>query len=355
MKSTKRLFSHRHEEKEELKFLCETCQSLTCRICTLILHKDHRIDEMVHRQAIREALVCAQEVTSKLIKAVDDDIMAEQTVYIVKTSTNAVESRPDSKAVETRFESNAVESRPNSKSVKTRFESNAETVPDSNAVEISPDERYHPLGAVVQDSILVETRSDPNAVEARPDSNAVKARPDSNAVERLETRPDSIADSNAVKTRAKSNAVETRAKSNAMETRAESNADVGTKPDSSTVNTRLYSYSTSSAMSHQERTVLDGLNQFDGALTDQDGNEWLDFPQQGAHRQMKLTNHPLLRYQYLLKFDKAMQKLDDGHSFMKSHLCHSQAQCNVDHHVGVQRPGMDSKKHKCGLVDPQSM
>ena len=51
----------------------------------------------------------------------------------------------------------------------------------------------------------------------------------------------------------------------------------------------------------------------------------------------------------------SMQKLDDGHSFMKSHLCHSQAQCNVDHHVGVQRPGMDSKKHKCGLVDPQSM
>ncbi|KAL5475003.1 hypothetical protein EMCRGX_G027045 [Ephydatia muelleri] len=28
----------------------------------------------------------------------------------------------------------------------------------------------------------------------------------------------------------------------------------------------------------------------------------------------------LLHYQYLLKFDKAVQKLDDGHSFMKSHL-----------------------------------
>ena len=50
---------------------------------------------------------------------------------------------------------------------------------------------------------------------------------------------------------------------------------------------------------------------------------------------------------------KVWQKLDD--SFMKSHLCHSHTQCNVDHHVGVQRPGMDSKKHKCGLVDRQSM
>ena len=66
--------------------------------------------------------------------------------------------------------------------------------------------------------------------------------------------------------------------------------------------------------------------------------EWLDFPQQGARRQMKLTNHPLLHYQYLLKFDKAMQKLDDAHSFMKLHLCQSQAQCNVNHRVGVQRP-----------------
>ena len=90
MKSTKQLFSHRHDEKEELKFYCETCQSLTCRICTLILHKDHRIDEMVLRQAIREVLVCAQEVTSKLIKAVDDDIMAEQVENSRKNITRII-------------------------------------------------------------------------------------------------------------------------------------------------------------------------------------------------------------------------------------------------------------------------
>ncbi|KAL5474980.1 hypothetical protein EMCRGX_G027021 [Ephydatia muelleri] len=73
--------------------------------------------------------------------------------------------------------------------------------------------------------------------------------------------------------------------------------------------------------------------------------EWLDFPHQGSVvTQSGWTSHTrgvwsprvaglptpgssqtdearqLLRYQYLLKFDKAMQKLDDGHSFMKSHL-----------------------------------
>ena len=84
MKPTEHHCSHPHHEKEELKFYCETCQLLTCRDCTLVLHKDHRIDETcniakVHRDAMREALVCAQEVTSKLTRAIDaNDKMAEQ-------------------------------------------------------------------------------------------------------------------------------------------------------------------------------------------------------------------------------------------------------------------------------------
>eukprot|EP00731_Ephydatia_muelleri_P008742 Em0004g1080a len=78
---TKRLCSQPGHEKEELEYYCETCQLLTCRDC---LHKDHRTDEVgniakVHRDAMREALVCAQEVSSKLTRAIDaNDKMAKQ-------------------------------------------------------------------------------------------------------------------------------------------------------------------------------------------------------------------------------------------------------------------------------------
>ena len=81
---TKRFCSQPDHEKEELEYYCETCQLLTCRDCTLVLHKDHRIDETcniakVHRDAMREVLVCAQEMTSKLTEAFDaNDKMAEQ-------------------------------------------------------------------------------------------------------------------------------------------------------------------------------------------------------------------------------------------------------------------------------------
>ena len=84
MKPTKHICSLPHHEKEELKFFCETCQLLVCRDCALVLHKDHRIADMcniakVHRDAMREALVCAQEVTSKLTTAIDaNGKMAEQ-------------------------------------------------------------------------------------------------------------------------------------------------------------------------------------------------------------------------------------------------------------------------------------
>ena len=84
MTPTEHLCSQPHHQKEELKFYCETCQCLVCRDCTLVLHKDHRIAEVcniakVHRDGMREALVCAQEMASKLTSAIGaNDKMAEQ-------------------------------------------------------------------------------------------------------------------------------------------------------------------------------------------------------------------------------------------------------------------------------------
>ena len=84
MTPTEHLCSQPHHQKEELKFFCETCQCLVCRDCTLVLHKDHRIAEVcniakVHRDGMREALVCAQEMASKLTSAIGaNDKMAEQ-------------------------------------------------------------------------------------------------------------------------------------------------------------------------------------------------------------------------------------------------------------------------------------
>ena len=82
--TTEHLCSQPHHQKEELKFYCETCQCLVCRDCTLVLHKDHRIADVcniakVHRHEMREALVCAQEMASKLTSAIGaNDKMAEQ-------------------------------------------------------------------------------------------------------------------------------------------------------------------------------------------------------------------------------------------------------------------------------------
>ena len=70
--------------KKKLKFYCETCQCLVCRGCTLVLHKDHRIAEVcniakVHRDGMREALVYAQEMATKLTSAIGaNDKMAER-------------------------------------------------------------------------------------------------------------------------------------------------------------------------------------------------------------------------------------------------------------------------------------
>ena len=120
--------------------------------------------------------------------------------------------------------------------------------------------------------------------------------------------------------------------------------------------------------------------------------EWLDFPRQGnnfsyyyARRQMKLANDPLLRYQYLLKFDKAMQRLDEEHPFMNAGPAYVSRKHNedkiivferggllwmfnlhpsssyVDYRVGVQKPGRygialnsdDKEFDGHGLIDPQ--
>ena len=84
MSSTEHLCSQPQHQKKKLEFYCETCQCLVCRDCTLVLHKDHRIAEVcniakVHRDGMREALVCAQEMASKLTSAIgDNDKMAEQ-------------------------------------------------------------------------------------------------------------------------------------------------------------------------------------------------------------------------------------------------------------------------------------
>ena len=84
MTPTEHLCSQPHHEKKKLKNYCETCQCLVCRDCTLVLHKDHRIAEVcniakVHRDGMREALVCAQEMASTLTSAIGtNDKMAEQ-------------------------------------------------------------------------------------------------------------------------------------------------------------------------------------------------------------------------------------------------------------------------------------
>ena len=73
-----------HHDTRNLKFYCETCQCLVCDDCTLVLHNDHRIAEVcniakVHRDEMSEALVCAQEMASKLTSAIGDkNKMAEQ-------------------------------------------------------------------------------------------------------------------------------------------------------------------------------------------------------------------------------------------------------------------------------------
>ena len=93
MTPTEYLCSQPHHEKKKLEFYCETCQCLVCRDCTLVLHKDHRIAEVcniakVHRDGMREALVCANEMASKLTSVIGaNDKMAEQVVTSRENAT----------------------------------------------------------------------------------------------------------------------------------------------------------------------------------------------------------------------------------------------------------------------------
>ena len=52
MTPTEHLCSQPHHQKEELKFYCETCQCLACRVCTLVLHKDHSIAEVCNNAKV---------------------------------------------------------------------------------------------------------------------------------------------------------------------------------------------------------------------------------------------------------------------------------------------------------------
>ena len=84
MTPTEYLCSQPHPEKVVSRFYCETCRCLVCGDCTLVFHKDHRIGKVcnvaeVHRDGMGEALVCAQEMASKLTSAIGTtDMMAEQ-------------------------------------------------------------------------------------------------------------------------------------------------------------------------------------------------------------------------------------------------------------------------------------
>ena len=72
------------QHHHETKIYCETCQCLVNRDSTPVLHNQHRFADVcniakVHRDEMREALVCAQEITSKMTSAIGDkDKMAEQ-------------------------------------------------------------------------------------------------------------------------------------------------------------------------------------------------------------------------------------------------------------------------------------
>ena len=72
------------QHHNETKMYCETCQCLVNRDSAPVLHNQHRFADVcniakVHRDEMREALVCAQEMASKLTSAIGDkDKMAEQ-------------------------------------------------------------------------------------------------------------------------------------------------------------------------------------------------------------------------------------------------------------------------------------
>ena len=73
-----------HDNKK-LKFYCKTCNTLMCRDCTIVAHKDHKHVELPsiassHRDEIKGLLVSAQEVVTNLNVAVDNNITTTEGV-----------------------------------------------------------------------------------------------------------------------------------------------------------------------------------------------------------------------------------------------------------------------------------
>jgi 1,4-alpha-glucan branching enzyme len=73
--------------------------------------------------------------------------------------------------------------------------------------------------------------------------------------------------------------------------------------------------------------------------------EWIDFPREGnnysyhyARRQWSLADNPLLRYQGLLNFDAAMQKVDEEHHILTDKLI-EQLMIHEDNKLLVYRRG----------------
>ena len=72
------------QHHHETKIYCETCQCLVNRDSAPVLHNQHRFAEVcniakVHRDEMRKALVCAQEMIPKLTRAIGaKDKMVEQ-------------------------------------------------------------------------------------------------------------------------------------------------------------------------------------------------------------------------------------------------------------------------------------
>ena len=84
MKQTDRYCPKPKHKKQELDFYCNTCSSVVCILCTVVLHKGHNITELStiaenHREEMREAQHSAQEFMSKLARAIDaNDKMIQQ-------------------------------------------------------------------------------------------------------------------------------------------------------------------------------------------------------------------------------------------------------------------------------------
>ncbi|KAL5515509.1 hypothetical protein EMCRGX_G000683 [Ephydatia muelleri] len=70
MTPIKHLCSHPHHDNEELKFYCDTCLCLVCRVCTLILHKDHKIAEV--EKSTENATLLINQAFERLLQVIEE-------------------------------------------------------------------------------------------------------------------------------------------------------------------------------------------------------------------------------------------------------------------------------------------